>query len=327
MTITIFVGDVTEYLYKIAFAHDSEARLLTHENCEQLLLPGTYFASLGDFFNYKSFVDVLDQADELIYCPPDEWSDIDPHGVSDMRKWTEHCLYYFRHCNKKVQGITFAPPVDAEAILSLADQRRTDDCQLWIAGGSDSHGVGVEKDQRYGELLARSMNLEVSFLTAEGASLEWACDQISRSDLRPGDTVILATVPEYRLPFFHEHRLYHVTAWLYTIKPKFQNLHPMCLLDNDNTTLYRPITAVQRTLKLCENLGVIMVIAGLTGKSQLTFWLSTLQNYVHLHGRFGIDRGEYTLLDLAKDNVHPGTATHAWYAYRILEKIKLLNNA
>ena len=87
--ITIFVGDVTDFLAKRAFQYASDAILLTTSN-SQSLKSGTYYASMGDFRDYRSFVDTLDQADHIVYAPPNKWSDADKKNFSYMQQWTEH---------------------------------------------------------------------------------------------------------------------------------------------------------------------------------------------------------------------------------------------
>jgi hypothetical protein len=43
--------------------------------------------------------------------------------------------------------------------LNLADSRKTNSYQLWVAGCSFAHGIGIQRDQRFGQLLAEKLNL------------------------------------------------------------------------------------------------------------------------------------------------------------------------
>jgi hypothetical protein len=118
--ITILIGDVANSV-------PEHAQLLTESNKQ--LAPGMYYASLADFSSYRSFVDTLDQADHIVYAPPHSWSDQNKQGISYMKIWTEHCLFYFND-KKLVTGASFATPVDDQQILKLSDTRKSNDQQL-----------------------------------------------------------------------------------------------------------------------------------------------------------------------------------------------------
>ena len=72
--ITIFVGDITEDLSLAACQFDPAARIITQDN-NQNLDNGTYYTSLGDFKTLRPFIATLEQADELVYVQPTQWSD------------------------------------------------------------------------------------------------------------------------------------------------------------------------------------------------------------------------------------------------------------
>lgn len=316
--ITIVVGDVTNLVQEHAQQLDVNAQLLTEKTNKQLL-PGTYYASLADFAGYRSFVDMLDQADQIVYWPPAQWSDQNKQGISHMKKWTEHCLFYFND-KKIVSGAAFAKSIDDQSILKLADTRKSKDHQLWIAGGSDSFGVGVEPGQRFGQLIADSLKLSVSFLTEIGASMEWAADQILRSDIQSGDTIIWSTVPVSRFPFYHDQSVVHVNVDHYKRNPKFNHQVDIDQLGNMNTVLYRPMLSVERVQNMCNKLGIQLIIAGIANHSEYTSYLLKFKNYIHLAGRFGLDTSnEY--LDFGTDGYHQGPKMHQWYADQIIAKL------
>lgn len=75
-------------------------------------------------------------------------------------------------------------------LIWLADERKSDAPQVWTAGCSFALGVGVDAHQRYGQIVAETLGMEVSFLSILGSSIPWAADQILRSDIRKGDIVI-----------------------------------------------------------------------------------------------------------------------------------------
>lgn len=317
----MLVGDVTSDLADAAKALDAGAQLLTQTDIGALA-DGVYYISLGDCSNYRQFVDRLHQAQHLIYAPPPRWSDSDSNGQSLMRQWTEWALFYFRS-HVRVDNINFAVPSASEKILHLVDGRRSSSAQLWIAGGSDAHGVGVASDQRFGDLLAKDLCVDVSWLTAPGASMEWLADQISRSDMRSGDILVWSTVPGARFAFFCNNCLHHVTVSLYQRDPSFVGEIDMDQLANDNTLLYRSISSVDRVRNLCAKLGVTLVLAGLASREQYITYLASLPEYVHLQGRFGLNQHD-NYVDFGSDGEHPGPQMHAWYAAKIKTKILAL---
>ena len=161
--ITIVLGDTTEYLCHHAQQLDKSAQLLTRDNFTGLV-NGTYYTSLGDINEYRLLMDVLECSDVIIYAPPQTWSDQDSRGFSYMKHWTEYCLFYFND-KKTIIGYTVDDPPNMSQILHLESNRKTAERLLWVVGGSDSRGVGVSSNERYGQIIADRIDIPVSFLT------------------------------------------------------------------------------------------------------------------------------------------------------------------
>jgi hypothetical protein len=202
---------VTEYLSVIARKADPTATLLTDDLINDIS-PGTYYASLGDLDNLLNFSKMLRQADLIVYAPPDKWSD-SFFGKSKMQLWTEDYLKAFTHFrpieNLPDRLITKVPE-NKSTILKLSDVRKTDQPQLWVSGCSYTIGVGVQYNQRYGQLLADQLNLPVSFLSENGSSITWAADQILRSDLRENDILVWGLTSLPRINYFKNNEVHHV---------------------------------------------------------------------------------------------------------------------
>ena len=99
----------------------------------------------------------------------------------------------------------------------MADHRQGNDKQLWVSGCSFADGIGVSKQQRYGQLVADKLLLPVSFLTSPGSSIPWAADQILRSDIRANDIIIWGITAINRYVSY---------------KNKIEiNVHPQCFID------------------------------------------------------------------------------------------------
>ena len=318
--ITLIVGDVTEDISFFAQTISADASLLTKDSSYDLR-PGVYYISFGDFDHYRQFTDFLALSNKIIYYPPKRWSDTDRKGVSYMKKWTELALQYFYD---KIQIENFSVTSrDATVALSLEDSRKTDAAQIWIAGGSDSLGIGIKKQERYGQLLADHFGVEVSFLTKPGASMAWMADQLIRSDLRSGDIIIYSIVPDGRLSYYHNNEIIHLGVSRYEINPSFNKIFPLPLLDTDTIKFYQPLISLHQVINFCKKIGAQLLIAGLS--PTLADYCVQFPNYINLsHYRFGLESKDL-FLDVGTDGTHPGPKTHQFYAENIIAKIQQLN--
>ena len=315
--ITIFVGDVHQYLADRARLHDSAASLITEKNYKKISA-GTWYCSIGDFGDFKKFVHVLRQADEIIYAPPNEWQDVNAQINTEKYLLDLKILEF-----KNVKNIDNLKWPKLKTFLALADDRKTEDPQLWIAGCSISHGMGVTADQRYGQLIANHQNLSVSFLTCPGSSVMWAADQILRSDIRPGDTVIWGITSFERFCYYIENyyidnvskdnQLAHVGRSHYMQNPKFNSIIPLDELSSQNQ-IYQAITKIYQVLNFCEKIKVKCILAGL---------LTVLTHYNIIDDRYICLTQEYKFYprDMTNRDLHPDSAAHQHYASQILKKL------
>lgn len=312
----MLVGDVGSYLADAAKELDSTATLITQDNCTNIGA-GTYYISLGDFKHLNKFIDTLAQAGTLIYQPPSKWSDVDDLGFSYMQEWTEFYLMFYQNRAEVLEINTLTPP-DAVRMLDLADSRRGNDPQLWSVGCSITHGIGVEPEQRYGQLIADAINMPVSFLSATGSSIEWAADQILRSDIRANDIVVWGVTSYNRFPYYHT-ELSHVNTSYYQLHPKFNSVIDLDRLDEPNMQ-YRALTRIAEVVNFCEKIGAKIVIAGVLVDASFIRYVYKFPNYIQLLGNTGQNKSEM-FIDLGTDNDHPGPATHKYYAEHIINKI------
>lgn len=318
----IFVGDISSYLIELAKKFDANTQLVTEDNF-QSIDDGTYIISLGDFCSLKSFADALDLADELIYSPPDKWSDF-KNNFSYMKYWTEFYMLYFKN-KKHVHGIdhlTSESVKKINLILELSSKRKTDSVQIWNAGCSISHGTGVDDKERYGQLIADKLNLPISFLTADGSSIEWAADQILRSDIRENDIVIWGITTTNRFPYYNNNKLIHILTRYYETHPEINNIFNTELLSSDHC-LYHALTKIHQVINFCKKIKAKLLLVGLLISVDDIIYFNDIQNYIHLHNRIGMNVNNM-FIDFGTDNLHPGPKHHQWYAKEILNSLKLL---
>ena len=316
--ITLYLGDIHNYLAELACAADSNAKLITHKNVHNLT-DGTYYTSLGDLAGVDDLGIVCRTVDKIIYAPPSgKWSD-SFFGKSAMKTWTEDYLKIFQWRIPVENFAEISTPENKNAMLGLADIRKSEHPQIWSVGCSISHGCGVETTQRYGQLLANELGLSVSFLTQGGSSIIWAADQILRSDIQTGDIVVWGVTSTTRLPYFND-ALTHVNNRTQKKNPKFDDVHGIIRTLDSNDTLYRSVISVKQVINFCEKINAKLIIASMLDDILINY-IKDFSNIIMLYKIWGRDTG-HQFDDIGDDNIHPGVNTHKFYASEILKKIK-----
>jgi hypothetical protein len=211
--------------------------------------------------------------------------------------------------------------IENDRLLRLVDKRKTDNSQLWIAGCSFSHGIGVDPDCRYGQLVANQLDMSVSFLTCGGSSIPWASDQILRSDVKNNDIVIWGLTAVARMPCFYKNKIEHLNINYYRTKGNIDPNIKLIHLFSD-TRIYEAITSIHRVINFCNKLNVKLIIVNLLD-IELNNYLHNIPNYISLVNCVGTD-DKNLLLDYGSDNVHPGILTHQYYANEILKNINYI---
>jgi len=323
---TLLVGDRTQYISDAAKQIDPGATLLTEHNYKSLT-DGTFYISQGDFSSVHDFAEALWSADKLIYFPPTVWSDTDSNNCSVRRKWTEYLLSSL--INKKIVENThlFSPdtlhPSDDTAMLKLSDGRKTNSKQLWAVGCSFTAGDGIEKNQRWGQLVSNMLDLPVSFLAESGSSITWAADQILRSDIGKDDIVIWGLTCPARFPYFQK-ELIHVHVFYYQSHPEFNNTINIDRLDDDNMT-YITLTKVHQVINFCNKIGANLILCGFMIDVDLVQYFTKLPNYICYTEILNRPHEGFTLLDRGSDGWHPGPLTHKMYSHDIVNLVKQNN--
>ena len=224
--------------------------------------------------------------------------------------------------------------------------RRKLDTQLWIAGCSYAHGIGlIDDDQRYGQIVANHYNLPVNFLTRGASSIDWAADQIIRSDIKSGDIVIWGITGVNR--FMH----YANDGKLFFFGPSvFDDCHPdhsiviekgsgpewkNYWLDQmyDNSRLFHALRLIEEVITVCQKINSRLLLVchpELSKKDhadQLLSFLRTTGIYLELPQKssryifpWPPDHRKY--LDKGTDGRHPGPKTHKMWAETIIKYLE-----
>lgn len=330
--LTIFFGDVDESTAMIAKDFDPSAWLLDHSNYKEFLAQDldkdtVIYTSQGDLpKDLNTVYSILLRADSVIYCPPATWSknqQVDVANPGQTIQGLTEVLLSMLPDHVKVQN--FWPSLtDA---IPLVDHRKCAGPQLWNVGCSISHGVGVSEQEKYGQLLSNELSMACSFLTRRGSAIDWAADQILRSDIRANDIVIWGLTSPERITYVHDNKLLKgVTMTSYSLVPEYKNIVDPSNLYSQNT-IYKHIYAIKQVINYCNKINAHLVLVELsTGNQSLQRILKLLTDYVKVGYEYNFDNSVITVkfLDLGTDNQHPGPQQHIKYKEIILDKLNQL---
>lgn len=301
----VFFGDASETCANSALAHDPGAFLLDQSNFKRIFndftFKGTVYTSLGDLSkNINEIIDLLLRADKIFYV---DWNEtINKNSITESARGFTHVILHLvsRYKNNVYNlELSYCNPL---SYLVLSDNRKTNKRQLWVAGCSISHGTGVDPDERYGQLLSNKIDLSVSFLTHPGSSIDWAADQILRSDIQKNDIVIWGLTGEERLPLWNNNMLLHAN----TINCFIENIDLSKVLLS-NHVYYSAYTHIYQVVNFCKKIQAKLLIFGILNSSTVSLNLNNLKNFIQ-YNTFN------KLLDTGTDNQHPGPKQHQAYA-------------
>jgi hypothetical protein len=234
-----------------------------------------------------------------------------------MQAWTEDYLRIFRF-RTVVENLSVTDPIKKLEMLFLADTRKTDSTQLWIAGCSFSHGTGVQEHERFGKILQQKLNLPMSSLTRPSSSIVWAADQILRSDIQQNDIVVWGLTSTPRLPWFNNGVVEHIVPRDYDMAPELDRKLTLDYFKGEDV-VYRSVVAVYQVINYCQKIGARLILASLLD-DQIIQYLKDDCEFIMLYHIWGRDHDQ-VYIDLGSDNLHPGPLTHEFYATEILKKI------
>lgn len=174
---TIIIGDETSDLSVWATSEFPGSQLLNDHNVNHLPKTDVLYTSLYDT-SADNLHKICNQADRVILHKPTEWSSQDLEGKT--MEFLTGCGFFVENFDGDVYGI-----------LRLFGERASKDPQLWIVGCSYAAGwLELTRENVYGTILAKMLDLDVTLLARNGSSIDWAADQILRSQLKSGDIIV-----------------------------------------------------------------------------------------------------------------------------------------
>lgn len=323
----IIIGDGSLKMAETVNLTFPNSQLLTDKNFNNIMTSnGCFYTSIADL-STTNFLEALQIADEIIYQDPIVWED---------KICKSNTLTLLAQCNKPIKNFNDKNVNDVFGLLKLTTGRVSNTRQLWVAGCSISHGTGVTKEQRFGQLVADNIDLPVSFLTCPGSSIQWAADQILRSDIRSGEIVLwgLPNVERFisfknkikanfNVGSFNDNKLalvntlssgetnsYVLDTYISTTRsmelltPTEQDAMKRDLVSDDRILI--AVLSIFQVINYCKQIGAKLVISPLVRPFDNTvlLYITELDNYINLTD----------LHDFAEDKCHPGISTHnAWH--------------
>lgn len=330
--ITLFVGDVDESLGVAAKNHDASAFLIDVSNYEQFLTTKfdsniTAYTSLGDLpKNLEIFYTVATKATKIVYCPPTKWSDNLELDVTDpnvsIKGLTEHLLLCI--CDvvpvENIELCYLTPTVNP-----LLDNRVSEGPQMWFVGCCMTEGVGVYPSERYGQLVTEKLNLPASFLAKAASPMYSTADQILRSDIREGDTVVWGITCTELTIYVEDGSMRRVTPLSYLTYPDIERRLPIRLM-YDETNFYTQLYAIEQIINYCQQRKINLLLIGLLISPNMLRFLKTKDNFFNYPYELDFSDDSYAkkFLDYGTDDMHPGPEQHKLFADFVLKHLEAL---
>lgn len=201
------------------------------------------------------------------------------------------------------------------------DTRDTDSPVLWAAGCSITAGTGVSKEQAWPSLLAKSMNLPLVSLAKPSASIWYSVDQLMRSDLRPGDTVVLGITNVARIEYSKDWNFVPCTIAFYEGLDKSFKYWNIDYFESETQTLFASRSILQ-LINFCKKLEVKLYLINLLDINWIAPLFKHHPNFLDMTDDINNNGYFVKFVDVGSDNLHPGPKQHIKYAEKILNFIK-----
>lgn len=195
--------------------------------------------------------------------------------------------------------------------------------KLWVVGCSVTHGLGVNTNQRYGQLIADYLNMPVTFLTQPGSSIPWAADKILTSDIEKDDIIVwgLTGVSRFLFVLDNQKEFYVLPTNFNEFKEYTNCIDESYLLSYD--LFYRARRAIHQVINFSNKIGARLKLGFLPLNDSRTDVLmyQLLKNKKEFVELYDI-HSDIQFLDIGDDNLHPGVITHRFYAKKFIESLK-----
>lgn len=203
----------------------------------------------------------------------------------------------------------------------LKNTRPIDGTVLWTAGCSITEGAGVAHSERWGMLLSERLNLPEISLAKNGSSIFWSADQILRSDIREGDTVVWGLTNISRVEVAKNWNFDSKTILEYLATKKEHQYWTVDYFESE-TQVLKALRNILQVINFCQKLKAKLYLANILDITWLGVMLKDFKNFIDLTQNLPVHGNTIKFIDLGTDNDHPGPNQHQQYAEAIYNFIK-----
>jgi hypothetical protein len=224
---------------------------------------------------------------------------------------------------QKTSGIdTFK---NAKTLFRSTHTPRNTDRTLFIAGCSISHGDGVKKEERYGDLLADMLNLPAIYLSRSGSSIMWQADRILQADINPGDIVVWGLTNIGRATVADKHDWKGIPFGHYLTSPKEQQYFSVEYFSSWTLSV-STIKIILQVENFCKKIGAHLYLTNILEHQIVPLVFGAQQNYINCLPDWKPSSSyDMMWIDLGTDNQHPGPKQHKNFADTIYQHIQTIS--
>jgi hypothetical protein len=355
MNKTVIVGDTDESLGLFSKTIDPTAVLFSNETKQNLVV----YTSVGDI-GPEQFLKLLIRCEKIVYHnKPEPWSSLDTKYVTDAVIY----LLYINGQADKINGfpvekfVLLHNPLYLESLdisqfpnesfikkicnfstrnpQGLIAHRSSLEKQIWVAGCSYARGAWLESDSlRYGNIISKKLKLSTTNIACSKSSIDFAADQIIRSQLQKQDLVIwgLTAVNRYSW-FFDDQHVNILFSEIETFPESRQRFLREMYVDDARVHLAQK--NILQVNSVCEKIGCQLILIyheALSLENHINPMKKFLQQFpgyfdinAKMIEKFGKQLDKRLNLDLGNDMAHPGPRTHNEWATMILNFLKEKN--
>ena len=203
----------------------------------------------------------------------------------------------------------------------LHDSRTTDTPVLWTAGCSITEGTEVARNQRWGSLLSKQLDLPEVSLSLGGSSIFWSADQILRSDIKPGDIVVWGLTNLGRVQVSENWNFKPTNVAIYHKLQKEKQYWTIDYFASETEVLTATRNILQ-VINFCQKIQAHLYLANLLDKDWISVIFNQFENFIDLTADRPLVGSTLQFIDLGTDGLHPGPKQHQHYATQLYNFIK-----
>lgn len=203
----------------------------------------------------------------------------------------------------------------------LKNIRSSEEPVLWTVGCSVTEGIGVNPDDRWGTLLAEYLNLPEVTLSQRGTSIFWSADQLLRSDVREGDTVVWGITNVPRVEISNNWMLDPILIRSYSLLAKDKQYWTIDYFESE-TQVLTTLRNILQVVNFCNKIKANLYLANILDVAWVRVALKDFKNFIDLTDGLEVSGTVIKFIDLGTDKAHPGPEQHRQYATKLFNLIK-----